>query len=212
MEGQRLAITSSSPPVILPGCDPPLLCFLLSCCQGSDCQPHSLPVSSSVTPGSRVCAQEELLQAAVECVGSAHTTAGLARDKMPCFLQPGRDPLQEAQNSKWEAQFQLLFVTYSKWVQFVPEIVGFMNAQCHNCSPCSHVRHNTTTELICLCWMLLFHCVYFLSMHLSAFGYSAAQRRDWKNSLLLPGLSTRSCDMIRNLFLLRHNLGHHHKS
>lgn len=199
MEGQRLAIIPSSPPVILPGCDQPLLCFWLNCCQGSDlpasppaCVQFSESWKQSV-PRRNFC-KSCRVWASVECVPrrscckscgvsglsmQTHTTAGLTRDKMPwafwAWSFAGRSKLLN-----WEVQFLLLFVTYSKWVQFVPGILGFMNVHCHNCSPCSGIRHNTRTELICLCWMLLFHCVYFLSVHLSAFGYSAAQRRDWK--------------------------------
>lgn len=91
VEGQRLGRISSSPWVILPDCDQPLMCFLLSCCQGSDLEPLPLHMFSSVAPESSdsFCAQEELLQEALECLGSARGSSGLARDKMPCFCSQG---------------------------------------------------------------------------------------------------------------------------
>lgn len=187
MEDQRLAIISFSPQAIFPGCDQPFLCSLLSCCRGSALpasSPACVQFSDSWKQWFPLC--PELLEVPARSCGvsgiSPYHMLQVWPETINALVFAARVwcSEQEAQNSKWEAQFQLLFVTYSKWGQFAPEIVGFMNAYCHNCSPCSRIRHNTTTELICLCWMLLFHCVYFLSVHLSAFGYSAARRRDWK--------------------------------
>lgn len=180
-----------------PGCDQPFMCFLFSCCQGS--------VQCLWEQGSFLCPEGNSASCRVH--GISPTLQAWPETKSLLFAARERS---FAGNSKWGAQFQFLLVTYSKWSQFVPEFVGFVNAHCHNCSPCSPKRHNTRTELICLCWMFLFHCV--LLCTLVCLWVLCCPEKRLRNSLLFPGLSTRSCDMIGNLFLLRHNLGHHHKS